>query len=299
VAAFRIAFQWTVLLTGFLLARRNLRLGRGDLRGAFRLAGFAFATTLLGWLMGSRLSLPSLEAGLNRQFAEALLQGLIFWTFHIGFEPPVRRLWPKRIISWNRLLAGKLRDPLVGRDVLVGCLLGLGKAVLRYSRELPNTIAFERPLSGAGTLSANLQGPVQYLPAALFSGLFLSLQFMLLFLVMRILLRREMLVVVTLWILLTLESALQGPPTLQNFACSGLTAILVVIAYMRFGPLAGSTVWVVYLLCLVYPLTLNAAAWYAGNSLFALLVIVSLVLYGFATSVAGQPWFARSGVLDD
>ena len=40
----------------------------------------------------------------------------------------MRRRWPATLVSWSRLLAGGLRDPLVGRDVLAGCLIG---AVLR------------------------------------------------------------------------------------------------------------------------------------------------------------------------
>jgi hypothetical protein len=50
---------------------------------------------------------------------------------------------------------------------------------------------------------------------------------------------------------------------------------------------------------LCYPLTLDTSLWYAGSGLFAVFVIVTLAFYGFATSVAGQPWFTRSGVLDD
>jgi hypothetical protein len=40
-----------------------------------------------------------------------------------ALEPYLRRRWPERIISWNRLLAGEFRDPLVGRDILIGSLL--------------------------------------------------------------------------------------------------------------------------------------------------------------------------------
>jgi hypothetical protein len=32
----------------------------------------------------------------------------------------VRRRWPATLVSWSRLLAGRFRDPLVGRDVLAG-----------------------------------------------------------------------------------------------------------------------------------------------------------------------------------
>src|SRR5262249_24114674 len=44
---------------------------------------------------------------------------------YFSLEPYVRRRWPWRLISWNRLLAGRIRDPMVGRDTLIGALLGV------------------------------------------------------------------------------------------------------------------------------------------------------------------------------
>src|SRR5205807_2285944 len=43
----------------------------------------------------------------------------------LALEPYVRRRWPWRMISWNRLLAGRFLDPMVGRDVLIGALQGI------------------------------------------------------------------------------------------------------------------------------------------------------------------------------
>ena len=42
----------------------------------------------------------------------------------MAVEPFARRTWPKLLISWQRLLNGRFRDPLVGRDVLLGGLVG-------------------------------------------------------------------------------------------------------------------------------------------------------------------------------
>jgi hypothetical protein len=39
-------------------------------------------------------------------------------------EPYARQSWPKLMVSWQRLLNGRLRDPLVGRDVLLGIVAG-------------------------------------------------------------------------------------------------------------------------------------------------------------------------------
>ena len=49
------------ILGGALLARRNLRLGRGDRRGAFRLALYMFSLVMLHWFFGAHHVLGSKE----------------------------------------------------------------------------------------------------------------------------------------------------------------------------------------------------------------------------------------------
>jgi len=49
---------------------------------------------------------------------------------YLSVEPAVRRFWPQAIISWTRLLSGKVNDPLVGQDALYGVVLGLVWAVV-------------------------------------------------------------------------------------------------------------------------------------------------------------------------
>src|SRR5262249_9127499 len=55
---------------------------------------------------------------------DALMFGAIFWVLYMAFEPYVRRRSPRMLISWSRLLAGQWRDPLVGADLLAGCVIG-------------------------------------------------------------------------------------------------------------------------------------------------------------------------------
>ncbi len=55
----------------------------------------------------------------------ALFLSGAMWIFYMAIEPWVRRQWPKSIISWSRLLAGSWRDPVVGRDILIGVALGV------------------------------------------------------------------------------------------------------------------------------------------------------------------------------
>ena len=44
----------------------------------------------------------------------------------MALEPYVRRRWPQTLISWSAVLIGRVRDAVVGRDVLIGCAAGVG-----------------------------------------------------------------------------------------------------------------------------------------------------------------------------
>src|ERR1700730_13326649 len=132
-----------LLLGAVLLARYNLRQGRGDRRGAFRLAFFLFSVSMLGWLFGAS-HVPTFDE-VFRFFllgaSPALLLAGLLWLLYFALEPYVRRRWPNTIISWSRVLGGSLRDPLVGRDILVGVLFGICWALLS---QLENLVRFWR-----------------------------------------------------------------------------------------------------------------------------------------------------------
>jgi hypothetical protein len=68
------------------------------------------------------------------------------WLFYIALEPYVRRFWPQLLIGWTRLISGHMRDPLVGRDVLVGVAAGTIAAFLIAWRELAPHVLGLRPV---------------------------------------------------------------------------------------------------------------------------------------------------------
>ena len=106
-----------------ILAVRNLRLGRTDTRGATRLSiavgGICLAASALG--TDFKATVPELPIAL---VSWAVFVGLVSWTFYAAVEPYVRRSWPQMLISWSRLIEGRWRDPLVGRDLLAGSAIG-------------------------------------------------------------------------------------------------------------------------------------------------------------------------------
>jgi tRNA A-37 threonylcarbamoyl transferase component Bud32 len=121
-----------VLPTGAaLLAWRNARVGRGDRRGAFRLASFVFLCTLVTGLLASHHVPTTVEVSILFSALEAaVIMGTIAWVLYMAFEPQVRKTSPATLVSWSRVLSGWWRDPLVGRDLLVGITFGTAEVCI-------------------------------------------------------------------------------------------------------------------------------------------------------------------------
>ncbi len=103
----------------------NLRQGRADRRGGLRVASFMALLLTAAWVVDKHVSQGAIEQG--RFFARAggaLFIAFAMYILYLGLEPFVRRLWPSMLVTWTRVLSGRLRDPLVGRDALVGVAAG-------------------------------------------------------------------------------------------------------------------------------------------------------------------------------
>jgi hypothetical protein len=121
-----VALALAVTATAFLLARHNVRVGRGDRTGARRLALLTLAGELLAWLLGAH-HVAEINGELQlawRGLGMCLVVAGAVWVLYLAIEPYVRRYWPDMLVSWTRLLAGRWGDPLVGRDVLLGSAVG-------------------------------------------------------------------------------------------------------------------------------------------------------------------------------
>jgi hypothetical protein len=114
-----------VVLAGVLLARRHLSAGRGDVRGATRIAGLIFTLELLMFCLAAHHVPSEHELRLiTMAVAWGLLKSAAIWIVYLALEPFVRRFWPEILISWSRVLAGRFNDVRVGRDILIGISLG-------------------------------------------------------------------------------------------------------------------------------------------------------------------------------
>jgi serine/threonine-protein kinase len=294
-------FFVAVAFLALLLAVRNVRLARADTRWALRLGGFVFGAGLLI----TALPATSLAAGpafWQRALGDSLRQAGMIGLCYLSLEPTLRRYRPERIISWTRLLSGRLRDPLVGRDVLLGTLLGSAMGLVIFIN-----IVLAHRTGGTnkwhGLHLDRLQGASGFL-GGLLGDLMISLLTTLSFLVfltaLRHVLRRESLALAVCWALATTVLVLRfsGPSLVVSIPVLGLGCVLFVLSWGRFGLLAGIVCYLTLLLALDYPMTGEVSVWYGWLGMFALVSILGLATYGCLAAVAGQPWW-RGSLLED
>ena len=286
---FDLLFLGILVVGGALIARRNLRLGRSDRRGAIRLAAFVFACSMISWAFvtshvasDAELSLLFLGASL------ALFLAVVCWLLYVGLEPLIRRRWPDSLIGWTRLLSGRLSDPLVGRVLLAGALLGVFGAISGELLDLALRAFEATPPIPPFPWDVTLRGPRAvawhiFNPAI---AMFFSLATAMLFFLLRAVFRKEWLAAAAFVLISAAPSFLDGGLIAGAFGLVVRAAFIFV--FLRFGLLA----WVFagyFGHCLQFPLTTNSSAWYAGTSFFVLLVLAALAVYGFRIALAGRP----------
>ena len=292
----------SVLVGSSILARRNLRLGRGDRRGASRLAAFVLASGAVAWFFGAHHVPTFAEFGI---FVEFLAWGFAWscfvWLLYIALEPYVRRRWPTTLVSWSRLLAGGFQDPLVGRDMLVGCLSGASSTALgRLWWFVPTWLGYPplQPSSGpqvqflgARAIVADVAGMLMSAPVFWLAALFVLV-------LLRALLRKEWAAAVAWVLLFTVVSAAGNQFVPMALVFFLFLNCLFVFLMIRFGLLTLVTNFVFWYVLTNLPLTTQSSAWYAGIGLAGILLLAAIALYAFYTSVGGQPVFGGA-VLDE
>jgi len=285
------------LIIGGVLARRNIRQGRGDTRGALRIATCAFVLITMSTLVGMHHAWSIDEALLIISgLAMNLFWSATLWVAYVALEPSVRRRWPRLITSWARLIGGNWRDPLVGRDILIGLLFSVGIVAVVY---VVNTIAQQlgwltpRPLPVIPSLLQGSREQVAALLTTIPGGMIDGLTNLLLLLLFAIALRR-------FWIAVVALAAFQcvvvlfGAADFFNPVGAVAAAVLSTIPLVRFGLLAAVASRCFFVMTLHAPITFDVSVWYASFGLVLFMVYVALAAFGFYTSLAGRPVFGRA-----
>ena len=290
-----------IMIASAFLARRHLRSGRGDRRGAFRTAAIVFVSQASALLLRARhYALFDIEASrVIDLLGAALVSAVTIWLLYMAFEPYVRRFWPTLLIGWTRLLSGQVRDPLVGRDILVGAAAGTIAALLTASREFIPAMAGLKLVSPGLPQASILLGPRYEIVAALETlrrAFDSGFDIVCIMAFLKILVRRTW-VVVLLGVIVIIPIAMNGSflgehPVIElGIVICGISLILGVL--LRFGLLAIIVTFYTFMAMEALPLTTDLSRPYASSSVLLVLAIIAVAAYGFYASRGDEPLFGR------
>jgi serine/threonine-protein kinase len=306
-----IVLALAIMAGSVFYARQNLRLGRGDRRGTWRLMAAMLIVSNLAWILSEHHVATFWEFAL---FITALSTAVFFTVgvgvLYLALEPFVRRRWPQMLVSWTRVVQGSWRDPLVGRDLLIGCAVGVAVAVLVHlETSMPPLFGF-----ADGTLLATpmdaLLGPLSFvnvllqilLAGAMFRGLVTI--FFLFFL--RMILRSDRAALVGLVAFQTAGQLFSGSGSLLPIVGTlaivvpiiVVESVLLVVVLKRCGLLAFIAALFVMTMLAQFPMTFQLSVWYAGYGLAALAIVWAMAVYGFKVSLGGLPLIASANFDD-
>lgn len=284
------------------LLARNLRQRRGDAKGALRLALAVFLASLFGLMLrndhaGSLLG----EIGLTVNiFSQAFYFAAVIWASYLAMEPFARRHWPQLLISWSRLLQGRWRDPMVGRDLLWGALAGIAISLLAHTEVAlaPWLGLAERMPLGIAITPLNGGRHLLYL---LGNATYFCVEIALCALFFRYLAARLWRLEAITWLAMLLFFSwplmfFLFPVT--SFAGQLLLAMLPItvgwlLLLWRGGLLpAVLALWVAYALEAA-PLAPAWERWYSHLGVATIALVGLLAWYGFHTALAGRPLWPR------
>ena len=213
------------------------------------------------------------------------------WTLYLALEPYVRRQWPQTIVSWTRVLSGKVRDPLVGRDILYGTLLGLGWASVYYGGYLFDIRLGERPQLPQPSLLEGIRGALAMWLGHAVGAILGVMMFFFVLVFFRVVVRNRWVAAGLFVLLFAVPKILASNHRLVDTPVWILIYLIAAVAVVRFGLVVLAVATFTADLLLNLPWTLDFSDWYAPASVCIVLSIVALAGWGFSTALAGQRLF--------
>jgi hypothetical protein len=300
-ATLSISLYVSLLVGGVALARRNLRLRRADTRGAGRFGIFMFLVTLAEHLsVGTHSSDPGNEFGLiYLGLLNASFTGGTYWVYYLAIEPYGRRFWPDALLGWTRLWSGRLRDPRVGRELLVGTAFGaLALLVVEAPKSLSLFAGWKLPQFPFGNSLWVVAGTpdlvsqwLNYMSAGLTSALTIAM----IFLVLRLFIRkpRAALVAGVLFLLVAMnDGQILTGDWIGRFNVVAFTTLISVVIH-RFGLVAAAALLFVDNVITEMPLTTDLGAWWSAPTVLTVALVLGLVAFAYYAARAGEPLFGQ------
>jgi serine/threonine-protein kinase len=285
-----IFFLIALPIVAILLALRNIRRGRIDRRAALRFSTFIFIAVfsaalfrthhvgafVFEWMLGSRL------------IVDSVFWAAISWIAYVAIEPLVRRRWPRVLIGWSRLLQGRVKDPIVGRDLLIGVI---GGAIMAIVWQLAALMPGAEALQMTSTPLSGLRHVAFFILFGLAEATLRAIGAVTLLLALHTVVR-DLRIAFALALFLLAASFIDDTtgPFAARAAYAAIAAAIVLVTMYRLGLLALSALAFTALVLRNLPITIDPSAWYFGRSALALTLVAAIAAYGFVVSLGGKRW---------
>jgi serine/threonine-protein kinase len=288
--ALLIAITVVVIVgVAFLAGRNEKRKSIGDQEGASRLASWIGCILIVVWICRAHFTASIGTFGIFLlAMATAIFYAYVVRTMYLALEPYVRRRWPQTIISWTSVLKRRAREPVVGRDILIGLAVGVAIGVISRLVDFWVLGAHTTPAVLNSDSLVGFRATAGGILIALLHGIRSALLLYFLLFLFRVLLRNQWAAVVALAALISiLDSAgsdhafLNG---IENFVADGLLALMV----LRCGLLSlSAAIFVTNGLGYLEP-TLDFSVWHTWDTIAFLGLFVALAAWACYTSLGGQ-----------
>jgi hypothetical protein len=184
-----------------------------------------------------------------------------------------------------------LRDPLVGRDLLSGVLLGTAWVLVFELGYRYNLRSGDQPLFGVTDVLLGTRETVAIVLSTIVNSILSMLIFFLLLVFLRVLLRNRWLAAAVFVAIFSLPKILHSSHQVVDGIVWVAIYAIAAVAVVRFGLMVLATAVFMANALLNLPYTLNFSSWYAFNSYLVLSACAAIAIWGFYASLGGKTVF--------
>ncbi len=286
-------FNFLAIFGAIILSYFNLRAGRGDLKGAAKVSIFYFIARIIHRLIS--YDYDSILNDWQVIFFIICGQTVVLFLLYVAIEPFVRRWWTEVLISWNRLMAGDFTNPLIGRDVLVGGLLGFVLVLSQYFGGFLRDFIVSRSLTIIAVSTSTLEGTRENIAQILLiftDSIVVALLVLMLFVIFHLVVKRKWLATLFVGFFIV---GLLGIGFFPSRGWSYLIFLLViyvplVFLFIRFGLLTIIT-GLIFMRLMSIAITFDTSRFYFSNTIIVAVIGLAIALYAFYISIGDQEIF--------
>jgi len=185
-------------------------------------------------------------------------------------------------------VSGKVRDPLVGRDIVSGVLLGLSWVLILEIGNLVNIQLGGALQLGSSDLVGGFREAVGYYLNVATNSIQGALAFFLFLVLIKFIVRNQWLALVIFVVIEMAPHVLGSEHILLDLVVWTLVFVIAAFAVVRFGLIAlGVGVFLADVLLNV-PYSLDFSNWYAAHNLLIVFSFFAIGVWGFYLSLGGK-----------